>query len=73
MYKTAEGPRFVRGHAVTLALVGTSSLIYGALWGFLASENKRRGEGKEDHRTAHMSENEIAELGDESPRFLYTI
>lgn len=39
----------------------------------LARENTRRQEGKEDARTANMSDEEIEELGDASPRFVYTI
>ena len=73
VYKTGEGPRFVKGHAVTLALVGSASAIYGLLWWVLANENRKRREGKADHRAEGMTEEEIAELGDESPRFMYTI
>ena len=73
MYETGEGPRFVKGHAVSLSMVGCASLIYGLMWWFLAGKNKARREGKEDFRVENMSEAEIAELGDESPRFYYTI
>lgn len=33
--------------------------------------NKRRREGKEDYRVEGLSESEIQELGDKSPRFIY--
>ena len=73
VYKTGEGLRFVKGHAVTLCLVAFASVVYGIMWWVFAQKNKRRREGKEDVHYEHISEEEIAELGDESPRFIYTI
>ena len=72
VYETIEGPRFIRGHAVSLSMVGCASLIYAGMWWVLARKNQARREGKEDHRIENMSEMEIVELGDESPRFSYT-
>ena len=73
VYKTGEGPRFVKGHSTTLALVAFASTVYALLWWFLAQENKKRREGQRDAQYGHLSEEETAELGDESPRFMYTI
>jgi hypothetical protein len=36
-------------------------------------QNERREKGDEDHLIQGMSEDEVAELGDDSPRFRYTI
>ncbi|KAG5978728.1 hypothetical protein E4U55_006012 [Claviceps digitariae] len=73
IYPNPDQPRYIRGHAVSLALVGTSTAIYGFLWFWYWRENGRRDRGimREEHRA--MSEEELAELGDESPRFRYTI
>ena len=73
LYKTDEAPRYVRGHAVTLGLVAFATLIYGFMSWFLARENRRRQEGKEDAKMINMTDQEIEELGDASPRFVYTI
>lgn len=73
VYKTGEGPRFVKGHAITLGFVAFASMIYALLWWFLAQENKKRRKGQRDAQYEHLSEEEMAELGDESPRFMYTI
>lgn len=35
--------------------------------------NKRRRAGKEDHKVEGLSDSEIDELGDKSPRFIYVI
>lgn len=40
---------------------------------FLARLNKARREGKEDAKMENMSNEEIEELGDASPRFFYTV
>ncbi|MCJ1428293.1 hypothetical protein MMC29_006202 [Sticta canariensis] len=73
LYKTYEGPRYVRGHAVTLSLVAFAILVYASMSLVLSRENSRRQEGKEDARVANKSDEEIEELGDASPRFRYTI
>lgn len=54
-------------------MVGMAMLIYGLMWWVLARKNRARREGKEDARVENLSEEEIAELGDESPSFYYTI
>lgn len=40
---------------------------------YFVQANRRREAGAEDHRVEGMSEAEIAEMGDESPRYQYTI
>lgn len=54
-------------------MVAFASLVYGLMWLVLSRENENRREGREDARYEHLTEEEIAELGDESPRFLYTV
>tara|TARA_R110002060_G_scaffold63558_3_gene72816 strand:- start:1732 stop:1869 length:138 start_codon:yes stop_codon:yes gene_type:complete len=42
-------------------------------WFIYARANKRRDAGLEDYKVEGMTEDEIAELGDESPRYRYTV
>ncbi|KAM0310488.1 hypothetical protein ACHAPQ_012487 [Fusarium lateritium] len=72
LYKTYEGPRFVKGHAVSMALVAMSSFIYLAFWAWFRRQNKRKVEGKEDYRIQGLTEEEAEELGEHNPRFHYT-
>ncbi len=58
---------------MTLGLVAIATLLYSLLSLFLARENRLRREGKEDAKIERMTDEEIEELGDGSPRFLYTI
>lgn len=69
---TAEGPRYIRGNAVSLSMVGMAVCIYSYLWFWFRRENKRRDGGQVPAKYAHLSEQELMELGDESPHYRYT-
>lgn len=56
-----------------MGLLGLGALIYGCLALYLHRVNQRRKAGKEDHKIQGMSDEEVDALGDESPRFVYTI
>lgn len=73
IYPTREGPRYIRGHAITLAMVTMATCIYIFMWTYFTRVNKQRAEGKIDPKHEGLSEEELAELGDESPRFRYVI
>jgi cbb3-type cytochrome oxidase subunit 3 len=73
IYPTKERPRFIKGHGITMAMVGFAIVCYAVLWFALDRINKRREKGEEEHLITGMSDEEVAELGDESPRFRYTI
>ncbi|KAK3307105.1 major facilitator superfamily domain-containing protein [Chaetomium strumarium] len=73
LYPLEQGPRYIRGHAVTMAMVAWACLVYVVLWFSYSRANAKRRRGDEDHKTEGISDDEIAELGDESPRFVYTI
>ncbi|KAI9933874.1 hypothetical protein AWENTII_000211 [Aspergillus wentii] len=71
LYKTSEKPRYVRGNAVTLSLVGFAGVVYGLMWLYYRQANKRRASGLEDDKIAGKSEEEIQEMGDHNPRFQF--
>lgn len=54
-------------------MVAFASILYGIMWLYFARVNKLREEGKMDGKIVGMSDDEIAEMGDDSPRFRYTI
>lgn len=58
---------------MTLGLVAFAAVVYSLMSLFLARENRLRREGKEDAKIERMTDEEIEELGDTSPRFIYTI
>jgi hypothetical protein len=56
-----------------MAMVAWAVLVYAFMWFYFAGVNAKRAKGEEDHLVEGMSDEEIAELGDDSPRFVYTI
>lgn len=73
LYPKEEGPRFVRGHAVSLGMVSFAMAVYAFMWWFFSRENKKRINGERDAKIEDLSEVEIADLGDENPKFLFSI
>ena len=55
-----------------MAMVAFAIACYAILWAYLSMLNSRRERGEEDHLMEGKSEEEVAEMGDESPRFRYT-
>ncbi|KAF2197665.1 MFS general substrate transporter [Delitschia confertaspora ATCC 74209] len=73
LYPSTEGPRYVRGHAVTMAMVAFSCLCFIFMTIYLEHVNARRLRGEEDYKIEGMTDEQVAELGDDSPRFIYTV
>jgi hypothetical protein len=47
--------------------------IYLLMWTYFLKVNKQRAKGKVDRKHEGLSEDELAELGDDSPHFRYVI
>jgi len=52
-------------------MVAMASLIYAFFWWWYARENERRARGEEDQKLEGKTEEEVLEMGDDSPRFVY--
>lgn len=72
IYKTGSGPRYILGHAVTLALVAFATILYAIMSFYFRMRNKKRAAGKEDYKSWGKTPAETAEAGDESPLFIFT-
>ncbi|EEY22343.1 high-affinity nicotinic acid transporter [Verticillium alfalfae VaMs.102] len=72
LYATSDSPRFIKGHAISMAFVCMSSVIYMSFWAYFKFLNKKRDEGKEDEKVRGKTEEEIREMGEYNPRFRYT-
>jgi hypothetical protein len=68
-----DAPRFIRGHAVTLSMVGFGTCVYAFMWFWYQRANKRRDAGEVEAEHRGLSDDELKELGDESPHYRYTI
>ncbi len=73
IYATAEGPRYIKGHSITLAMVAYAAICYGSFWAYFRWRNARRERGEEDWKAEGKTEAEIEEMGDESPRYRFTV
>lgn len=58
---------------MTLSMVAMGTLIYGLLWVWYRRENQRRAAGALQEKYQNLSDDELRELGDESPHYTYTI
>ncbi|KAG9255500.1 major facilitator superfamily domain-containing protein [Emericellopsis atlantica] len=72
LYRNDQGPRFVTGHAVSMAFIAIAASIYLLMWWWFRRQNQRKMNGEEDHKVVGMTEEEIDELGEHNPRFRYT-
>lgn len=73
LFNNADAPTYYPGYGATIALLALGAGIYASLHFWYRAQNKRKLEGMEDYRMEGLSEEEIAELGEQNPRFLYTI
>jgi hypothetical protein len=53
-------------------MVAMAGLIYTVMGFYFSARNKNRLAGKEDSKMAGKTEGEIAEMGDENPRYMFT-
>lgn len=54
-------------------MVALGTLIYGFMWFAYDRINRRRDAGEMSEKHRGMSEEELKELGDDSPHYRYTI
>ena len=71
-YVSSDAPNYFRGHGTTLALVACGTIVFLGMSMYFRMRNRKRSEGQEDSRVLGMSESEIAELGDDSPGYMFT-
>ncbi|OGM44914.1 MFS transporter [Aspergillus bombycis] len=74
IYRNADAPNYYPGHGTVLAYL-TLFLFIGSIseYFLLKRENRKRRRGDRDHRVAGLTPEEIAQLGDKRPDFIYTI
>jgi hypothetical protein len=56
-----------------MAMVAFACTCYAVMWFHLGRINSRREKGEEEHLVEGMTDEDVAEMGDDSPRFRYTI
>ena len=68
-----DAPRYTMGHAIVLAFVLSSGIMFAGMTVYLRSENRKRDRGEREHVLEGKSDSEIAALADNHPwyRYLY--
>ena len=72
VYPKSQGPRYFTGHTITFCMIGYSFICWAFFWAYFNWRNARRARGDENWKVEGMTLEEMAELGDESPRFVFT-
>jgi hypothetical protein len=57
---------------VTLSFVASTVLLFGFMSWYFSRENRKRASGEEDWKREGRTEEEVLEMGDESPAFVFT-
>ncbi|KAF4119565.1 Major Facilitator Superfamily [Geosmithia morbida] len=73
IYSAEDSPRYIKGHAISLSMVGVGTVVYAFMWYWYWQENRKRDAGKIQEKHRGMSDEDLVELGDESPHYRYTI
>jgi hypothetical protein len=53
-------------------MVAVSAVIYTTMSLYFLNRNRKRRAGREDQKMIGKTEEEIAEMGDENPRYVFT-
>lgn len=72
LYSAKASPKYYAGYGVSIAAVSVSVCIFTFMSIYYRRVNKRRAEGKEDWKLEGKTEQEILEMGDWSPRYVYS-
>ncbi|KAH0835352.1 hypothetical protein AYO21_01570 [Fonsecaea monophora] len=73
LYTTPRAPEYYLSYGVNMGLLCISISIYTFLLFYWRRVNKRRSEGKEDYKLQGKTEDEVENMGDDSPHFRFTI
>jgi len=73
LYSTVDAPEYYPGYGATIGMLAVGICIYVAMHFWYRSANKKKLSGKEDWRMEGLNEEQVAELGEHNPKYLYTI
>ena len=73
LFTNAMAPEYRPGYGATIGLLGFAMSTMTTLHLYYRTVNARRERGEEDWKFEGKTEEEVAELGDLSPRFRYTL
>ena len=73
LYGDDYSPRYIPGYSATIGMLVLAMCIHTTLLLHMRNKNKRKLAGKEDWRIEGKTEEEIKEMGEHNPRYMYTL
>lgn len=71
IFANSTAPEFIQGYATTIGALAAGCIMFSTLALYWRRKNKRRDAGLEDWKLEGKTEEEIADMGEENPRFRY--
>lgn len=72
LYNSKDDPRFIVGHSVSMAMILMAMALFLTMGLWFRHVNERWASGDDGDRVEGMTEEEIAELGEDNPEYRYT-
>lgn len=72
LYSGSTAPTYRPGYGATIGLLALGITIYTSLHLYFRMRNRKKLAGEEDWKIEGKTEEEIAEMGEDNPRYLYT-
>jgi hypothetical protein len=73
LFNASDAPTYYPGYGATIGMLALGTGLYTLLHLYYRRQNSRKLQGLEDWRIEGKTEEEIAEMGEDNPRYLYTI
>ncbi|OAL02095.1 MFS general substrate transporter [Phaeosphaeriaceae sp. SRC1lsM3a] len=73
LYSTNTRPTYYPGYGATIGMLALGIALYTALHFYFRMQNKKKREGKFDYLMEGKTEEEVAEMGENNPHYMYTI
>ncbi|KAH8586251.1 hypothetical protein B0O99DRAFT_703116, partial [Bisporella sp. PMI_857] len=73
LYASSQAPGYRTSYASTIGLLGLAISIYFLVHIYYRRQNASRNAGKQEWRIQGKSKEEIAERGEQNPRFRFTV
>jgi len=71
LYSTKDAPKYYTGYGVSIASVSLSVCIFAFMTLYYTRLNKQRAAGSEDWKMEGKTDEDIQEMGDKSPKYVY--
>jgi hypothetical protein len=72
LYASKDAPKYYTAYGVSIAALCVSVAIFSFMSWYYRNVNRNRRQGKEDWKLEGKTEKEVEEMGDDSPRYVYS-